>query len=382
MAFGDELKITDALQLARGLIPTSSDIAYVRRKDWYNPDTYQYIKIDLKDTNVWNLRAGDHLMIYDKSVYSVASNISISGSIQKPQNFPYSTDLKLKDVFMMSGGKKISADLSRVEIFRLTYNKKRGSGYERIELKLDTNYNVIGKNARFDLLPFDQIIVRDLSQYNTNKRVEIAGEVHYPGTYPLPAKPFQLSDLVDAAGGLNAFASKHMCVLFRDANDIGPIGVDLRKAMRRKNSKRFNPVLMTGDLVSILPAQYTFSIRLEGTQYPQIEKVAKTHMTFVYQGKKSARWYIREFAGGFHPEADKQSVAVAYPTGQVTGTKRVLGIFKNYPTVMNGGEIVLVNKVKEDKTKEKKEIDYDAIFTRSFQAVSSLLTITLLIKQL
>jgi protein involved in polysaccharide export with SLBB domain len=382
MAFGDELKLTDALQLARGLIPTSSDIAYVRRKDWYNPDTYQYIKIDLGDTNVWNLRAGDHLMIYDKSVYSVASNVSVGGSVQKPQNFAYSPDLKLKDVIMMSGGKKISADLSRVEVFRLNYSNKRGSGYERIELNLDTNYNVIGKNPKFNLLPFDQVLIRDLSLYNTNKRVEIAGEVNYPGTYPMPAKPFHLSDLVQAAGGLNAFASKEMCVLFREFNDVGPIGVDLKKAMRRKHSNRLNPVLMNGDLLSILPSQYTFSIRLEGTQYPQIEKEIKQHMVFVYQGKKSARWYIREFAGGFSPDANKRSVAVAYPSGRVDGTKRVLGLFNDFPSVQSGGEIVLVNKVKEDDTKEKKEIDYDAIFTRSFQAVSSLLTITLLIKQL
>jgi hypothetical protein len=51
------------------------------------------------------------------------------------------------------------------------------------------------------------------------------------------------------------------------------------------------------------------------------------------------------------------------------------------PTVKSGGQIV-VNMKAPEAIQEKKEIDYDAIFTRSFQAVSSLLTITLLIKQL
>jgi protein involved in polysaccharide export with SLBB domain len=383
VAFGDELKIADALALGRGLLPTASDIAYVRRRDWYNPDTYQYFKVNLKDTSATlALRAGDHLMIYDKSVYSVASNINVGGSVQKPQSMPYSPDLKLKDVLLMAGGKKPSADLNRVEVFRLDYSNKRGSGYERIVLKLDTNYNILGRNADFTLLPFDQILVRDLLLYNTTKQVEVAGEVKYPGTYPMPAKVYRLSDLLAEAGGLNALASKELAVIYRSANDVGPIGVDLKKALRHKRSSKRNPILMSGDVVSILPYQNTFAIRLEGTQYPQIDTVKVERMNFVYQGKKSARWYIREYAGGFAPDADKRSVAVAYPSGQVDGNKRVLYIFNDMPTVQNGGEIVITMKEKEKTEKEKKEVDYDAIFSRSFQAISSILTITLLLKQL
>jgi protein involved in polysaccharide export with SLBB domain len=383
VAFGDELQVADALALGRGLLPTASDIAYVRRRDWYNPDTYQYFKVNLKDTSsTLALRAGDHLMIYDKSVYSVASNINVGGSVQKPQSMPYSPDLKLKDVLLMAGGKKPSADLNKVEIFRLNYSNKRGSGYERIVLRLDTNYNILGRNADFTLLPFDQILVRDLLLYNTTKQVEVAGEVKYPGTYPMPAKIYRLSDLIAEAGGLNTLASKELAVIYRSANDVGPIGVDLKKALRHKRSSKRNPVLMSGDVVSILPYQNTFAIRLEGTQYPQIDTVKVERMNFVYQGKKSARWYIREYAGGFAPDADKRSVAVAYPSGQVEGTQRTFYMFNNMPAVQNGGEIVIAKKKEEKTEKEKKEVDFDAIFTRSFQAISSILTLTLLINQI
>jgi 16S rRNA G527 N7-methylase RsmG len=51
------------------------------------------------------------------------------------------------------------------------------------------------------------------------------------------------------------------------------------------------------------------------------------------------------------------------------------------PTVRPGGQIVVSLKP-EETLKEKKEVDFDAIFSRSFQAISSLLTITLLLKQL
>ncbi|MEN9742680.1 MAG: hypothetical protein RLZZ65_485 [Bacteroidota bacterium] len=383
LAFGDQLTISDALGLGRGLLPTASDVAYVRRRDWYTPDSYQYFRVNLKDTsNLVVLRAGDHLMIYDKSVYSVASNITVGGSVQKPQSMPYSPDLKIKDVLLMAGGEKPSADLSRVEIFRLTYSNKRGSGYERIVVKLDSNFNLVGKDPIFNLLPFDQILVRDLMHYNTSKQVEIAGEVKYPGSYPMPARPYRLSDLVKDAGGLNAMANKELAVVYRSANEVGPIGLDLKKALRHQHSNKRNPLLMSGDVVSILPYQNTFGIRLEGTQYPQLDTLMLERMNFVYQGKKSARWYIREYAGGFDRDADRRSVAVAYPSGQVDGTKRILGVFNDYPSVLNGGEIVITKKTEEKLDKEKKEVDYDAIFSRSFQAISSILTISLLLKQL
>jgi hypothetical protein len=51
------------------------------------------------------------------------------------------------------------------------------------------------------------------------------------------------------------------------------------------------------------------------------------------------------------------------------------------PTVRAGGQIV-VNIASEKEKAEKKEIDYDAVFTRSFQAISSLLTLMLLVNQL
>lgn len=382
LAFGDALQVADALALGRGLLPTASDIAYVRRRDLYNPDAYQYFKVNLKDTSATlALRAGDHLMIYDKSVYSVAANINVGGSVQKPQSMPYSPDLKLKDLLLMAGGKKPSADLNRVEVFRLNYNNKRGSGYERIVLKLDSNYNIMGRNTDFTLLPFDQILLRDLLLYNTTKQVEVAGEVKYPGSYPMPAKIYRLSDLIAEAGGLNALASKELAMIYRSANDVGPIGVDLKKAMRHKRSKR-NLVLMNGDVVSILPYQNTFAIRLQNTQYPQLDSIRVERMQFVYQGKKSARWYIREYAGGFTKDASRRSVAVAYPSGQVEGTQRTLYVFNNMPSVQNGGEIVITDKKPEKAQKEKKEVDFDAIFTRSFQAMTSILTIALLLSQL
>jgi hypothetical protein len=225
-------------------------------------------------------------------------------------------------------------------------------------------------------------VVRQLTLFDKDKVVTVNGEVKFPGDYALPASQYRLSDLIADAGGINAIGSHDGAIIIRSFNNVGPIGVDVKLAMRRKNSKKYNPYLMTGDVLTIYPAQNTFSLRLLGTNYPLQDSVSEmSARSFIYVGSKSARWYIREYAGGLTKDADPRSVAVAYPNGQVDGTKRVLFLFNDMPTVRTGGQIV-VNLETEKEKAEKKEVDYDVIFSRSFQAISSLLTITLLLKQL
>ena len=63
---------------------------------------------------------------------------------------------------------------------------------------------------------------------------------------------------------------------------------------------------------------------------------------------------------------------------EIKDTRKEIADARNKQMQMFGGKAHAAEKEKA----EKKEIDYDAIFSRSFQAISSLLTITLLLKQL
>ena len=215
--------------------------------------------------------------------------------------------------------------------------------------------------------------------FGPDKSVQANGEVKYPGAYPFPAKVYRLSDLIADAGGLNLIADRRYAIILREG--IGPVGVDLKKALRRKHSKKFNPFLLMGDVLTVSPTQNTFSIRTTGTRYPAIDGKAVQEVGFLYAGRHTSRWYLREYAGGLVDDADRTSIAVAYPNGQVDGTKRALFLFNDMPTVRPGGQIVVSLQSEEVKA-EKKEVDYDAVFTRSFQAISSLLTLLLLVNQL
>ena len=381
ISYTDQIKLSEALALAKGTLPTTADWAYVRRTNLFEPNNYSYFRINIKDSTNIALGAGDLLMVYDKNIYTQAAELSIGGAVRNNMRTPFGPELTIANLIEMAGRTTEKANLQRVDLFRLRYNEKRGSGYELIRLSLDSNYNVVGYPAGFTLLPFDQIVVRELTLYDKDKQVTVQGQVRFPGAYALPAATYRLSDLIADAGGLNMLASKDGAVLLRSYNNVGPVGVDLKKALRRKYSKKYNPFLLAGDVLTIYPIQNTFSIRTMGTRYPAIDGKVVQEVSFLYAGPRTSRWYLREYAGGLVDDADRSSIAVAYPNGQVDGTKRALFLFNDMPTVRPGGQIVVSLETEKEKA-EKKEIDFDAIFTRSFQAVSSLLTITLLIKQL
>jgi protein involved in polysaccharide export with SLBB domain len=382
LAYTDQIKLSEALALAKGTLPTTADWAYVRRPNLFVPNEYSYTRVNLNENADFALGAGDILMVYDKEIYTQAADVSIGGAVRTAYRTPFSPELSIKTLIEMAGRTTEKANLKRVDLFRLVYNDKRGSGYELIRLSIDSNYNVVGYPGGYPLLPFDQVVVRQLPLFDKDKVVTVNGEVKFPGDYALPAAQYRLSDLIADAGGINAIGSTDGAVIMRAYNNVGPIGISVKKALRHKHSKKYNPYLLSGDVLTIYPTQNTFSLRLLGTYYPLQDSLTPlSSKSFIYAGKKSARWYIREFAGGLTEDADRRSVAVAYPNGQVDGTKRVLSLFNDMPTVRAGGQIVVGVKP-EEELKEKKEIDYDAIFTRSFQAVSSLLTISLLIKQL
>jgi hypothetical protein len=104
-------------------------------------------------------------------------------------------------------------------------------------------------------------------------------------------------------------------------------------------------------------------------------------VSFFYNGKHSALWYLKKYAGGLHEDADKNTVTVLYPNGKVVGVKRTILMIKKYPRVQPGCKVNVSRKAQK-QSQEKKKLDSDAIFTRTYQAITSFLTLMLLLKQL
>jgi hypothetical protein len=188
----------------------------------------------------------------------------------------------------------------------------------------------------------------------------------------LEAKEVQLSQLIKQAGGFNALADRKFATLYRPNSNKGLIGIDLQKTISRSGSRRFDPVLLPGDSISIPDYQNTVGIRVKGTRQADMiragtrvdQKSLADVVNFMYSNARSAKWYIREYAGGFSRKADRKSVAVSYPDGSARGTKSVLFFFRSYPTVKPGAVISLNEHEEKLKTGEDKKINWDNVFSK------------------
>src|SRR5690606_9083981 len=116
-----------------------------------------------------------------------------------------------------------SATGSRIEISRRITNTDVMSQSAHIAeiFQVDADRGLSKQGADFPLMPFDRVVVRTSTGYETQKMVRIVGEVPYPGLYTINRKDERISDLIKRAGGLTPLAYVGGASLKR-----GGLGVD------------------------------------------------------------------------------------------------------------------------------------------------------------
>ena len=405
-SYEDKLMLSDALLQAGGLKPNAASVGYIFRKDWFNPNRVEYLRVDLRNPGATTLQAGDRVVVYDRRTYTDVGQLSISGAVHSPLATSFDPTLTLSGLIEMAGGLTRSASRNRVDVFRVDYSGVDGTTFDRISLELDTANQIIAGPRDFRLQPFDQVVVRDLPLFDLTRSVQISGQVLYPGLYSLSNREVRLSRLVAEAGGLTKLADRRNATLIRADGNIGQVGINLERALAMPGSNEHDPVLLPGDVVTIFPYKNTIGIRLQGTRLGEnikmglvaganasVDTLARDSVGliaspildslvhFVFQGRRSARWYLMEFAGGFARRVDKSSVTLTYPDGRVQGTRKTLFLVRDYPSV-EPGTTVSLNMKKDKNPNQKKGFEADKLFAQVFQTVSTLLTLTLLIRQL
>ena len=137
-----------------------------------------------------------------------AYTVNIDGEVRSPGRFPYAEGITLQDLIMQAGGFRESASGSRIEISRRVTNADILSQSAHIAevFQVNADKGLSKKDQDFVLMPFDQVVVRTSTGYETQKTVRIVGEVLYPGLYTINRKDERISDLINRAGGLTPFA--------------------------------------------------------------------------------------------------------------------------------------------------------------------------------
>ncbi len=383
------LKVRDAVLMAGGLLPGATDFAYVIRRDLETNEP-EYISLPIHE--VMNnplvpqnlaMLPGDRLQVLSKASYLDQAEVKIDGSVRNPGSFPFDESMTLKDLILLASGLRMEAASNRVEVSRLVIEENEPTKTVVANLKLDDNLMPEG-NPDFELQPYDQVFVRAVPEFEFQSTVQISGEVRFPGPYNLISDNEPITSIVRRAGGVTAEAFPEGASLIRAEGDMaGPIVIELDEALQNERSLS-NIIMRRGDrihipkirdFVSIYGAVNTaerFSPELLGPE---------NRVTVVYDGRRSAKHYIQEYAGGFSNTGDRRNVTVEYANGKIRKSKD-FGLFQIYPKVKKGAMVHVANKPPDRPERpdpEREKIDWGVVLRDAVTQATAVLTLILLI---
>lgn len=381
------ITIQRAILLAGGLRPDANGSGYIVRTDPQNSKLKTYLSVNIQQafnlpesgSNVV-LEPFDELNVFSSLSYTDVADVHIVGAVREPGKFQYSPSLTLKDVLLLAGGLRMEAATNRIDVYRVEFKNNESTRTMAISTEVDRNYNIMGGGSSFMLQPFDEIVVRSVPDFEFQKFVEVNGEVRYPGRYALTSDNETLSSVIQRAGGLTGEADPSACTLFRDENKKGFVVTRLDEALRHRGSSE-DHILKGDDVINVPKQENLVTIRGGNTELSQIlssRKADSTQINVAYNQGKRARWYVREYAGGFSKDANRRKVTVEAPNGKISRTRHLL-VFNLYPKVTQGAVIYVPSRpTKAEKShKDKKEVDWDKKLTQLI-AFTSMVTSSIL----
>lgn len=294
--------------------------------------------------------------------------VRISGAVQSPGLYNFTENMTLEDLIFIAGGFLEKASSSNIEIVRRIDNETALSDTDKLtetytvavnkDLKLDS------PNNQMKLEPFDEIYVRETPGFSKREGiVQIMGEVNYTGEYGIATKRERISDLIERAGGLTeegyaAGASLRRKVILSEAEITAKkqifeqdstmsnetvqkikyttVAINLAEILKNKRSK-IDLFLEDGDKI-LIPRKLQ-TVKVSGAVLNPLSLTYKEHL--------NVKDYIN-MSGGFSLQAKKRKVYVIYPNGEAHATTGA--IFRNYPKVVPGCEIIVPEKPQIDKT--------------------------------
>lgn len=381
------MRLRDVILMTGGLNTQATDFAYVIRKalDTGEPE---YISIDLaeamRDPNSNQniiVQPSDEIRILSKAAFIEDATITIAGAVRNPGSFAYDESMSIRDLITLASGFRLEAATNRVEVTRLVIEQNEPTRITVANLTIDENFNPVGA-PDFTLQPYDRVYVRTVPEFEFPKVVNIVGEVRYPGPYTILSDNERLTSLIKRAGGLTKEAFPEGATLRRSFEGTGPIVIELDKVLDNERSAS-NIILKDGDDINIPKIKDFVAVAgaVNTTKlYRQDLLGADNRITVVFDGKRSARYYIEEFAGGFSENGDRRKVTVEYPNGTIKQAKDY-GVFMYYPKVEKGA-IVRVGVKDPERIKpetEKEPIDWGEVLSSAVTQATAVLTLILLI---
>jgi len=306
------------------------------------------------------LQKEDEVLVSSRVDMTDSLKVTLLGEVHMPGEYHFIPGMTLKALILHAGG-FTDASSATIEVAHLIVRDSIGKGdsrsseIERIRFTDTLSFTDLDVTLR----PYDVVTVRRKPVYNKLETVLAVGQVQFPGPYALKKSKERVSDLYNRVGGLLPDANlkaayikrfktdeerkriaedtKRIQLLFADSSatvlkdiqkEFDRIPLDMSSILRNPGSTE-DVILQSRDELVIpkLDAQVRVSgAVLQSTQIP-------------YENGNSFKQYISA-AGGYSREAWKKSSYIIYANGKSAITKRFL-IFKNYPKVEPGAEIIV-----------------------------------------
>ena len=267
----DKMTVSQLIKKANGLKPDALIAnAYIKRTNSdfstinisFNLD--KLIKGEIEDII---LNKEDVLTIISKNDLINDQFIKISGEVSKPGIFPYSNDISLSDIIILSGGFNDKSFANRIEITRrISKNSLTEQNISEI-ITLDLSSDLDSLETII-LEPYDEVIIRKNPNFYAQRYVSIEGQVNYPGKYAISSFNERISNLLERSGGIKSFAYKKGATLIRKTEFFKKDSEEIKQINSLNNLKdklNKDPELLT-ESESLLLKRIENSLKILGDQ--------------------------------------------------------------------------------------------------------------------
>jgi len=312
------------------------------------------------------LQDGDNLTLY--SIYHVDPRqfVEIQGMVQYPGIYPLFPETRVSDLIFRAGGLLDSAYPLRAELSRLAHLTGESGAAALTDSVSRVTYIDLGQalanpdsagNVR--LAKGDKIYIRKIPGWKSQETVKIAGQVVYPGIYPLLVREERLSHFIERAGGITPQAFLKGASLFREKQ--GRVIINFERALKKKGDRE-DIVLVDGDSIHV--PSYPPTILVDG-------EVSQPG-ALIYQPGMTADYYV-ERTGGVTEEGDRGNTRIYRVDGIVQKAFKSLA---RDPKVEPGSRIVVATKPKG------KGVNWGNVVRDTVTIVASLVTTVYLITEI
>lgn len=180
----------------------------------------QRVYVDLR--KVLEGDPGENLVLKDEDVLIVHSiwepqfkkSVSISGSVNKPGEYPLVEGMRVADLIFTAGGLQKTAYLNEAELMR--YRVVDKAKVQADPITIDLEKALAGDPSdNLELQDYDHLIVKVIT-FDIERSVTVSGEVRFPGSYRI-FKGERLSSILKRAGGFTDRAFPKGAVFIRES---------------------------------------------------------------------------------------------------------------------------------------------------------------------